>query len=189
MDFLVAKQLQILSDLTKSSDIYMGAFSHANYEDSDINVAIPVFSIHGNHDDPTGDGRLCALDLLQVAGLVNYFGRARENDSISITPILLQKGSSKLALYGLSNVRDERLFRTFQEGKVTFLRPENRQNEYFSLMCVHQNRYSHTQKGYLPENFLQNFLDLVVWGHEHECLIDPRHNDEQDFLCCAAWIW
>jgi len=100
VDFLVAKQLQILSDLTKSSDIYMGAFSHANYEDSDINVAIPVFSIHGNHDDPTGDGRLCALDLLQVAGLVNYFGRARENDSISITPILLQKGSSKLALYG-----------------------------------------------------------------------------------------
>lgn len=25
-----------------------------NYEDPNLNVAIPVFSIHGNHDDPTG---------------------------------------------------------------------------------------------------------------------------------------
>lgn len=26
-----------------------------NYEDPNINVAYPVFSIHGNHDDPTGN--------------------------------------------------------------------------------------------------------------------------------------
>jgi len=32
----------------------LSAFSHVNYEDPDINVAIPVFSIHGNHDDPSG---------------------------------------------------------------------------------------------------------------------------------------
>lgn len=30
------------------------AFNHVNYEDPDINIAIPVFSIHGNHDDPSG---------------------------------------------------------------------------------------------------------------------------------------
>ena len=30
------------------------AFDHVNYEDQDINVAIPCFSIHGNHDDPSG---------------------------------------------------------------------------------------------------------------------------------------
>lgn len=29
-------------------------FDHVNYEDQDINVAMPVFSIHGNHDDPSG---------------------------------------------------------------------------------------------------------------------------------------
>ena len=33
---------------------YCRAFNHVNYEDPDINVAIPVFSIHGNHDDPSG---------------------------------------------------------------------------------------------------------------------------------------
>ena len=87
------------------------------------------------------EGRLCALDLLSVAGLLNYFGRAPENDNITVTPVLLQKGSTKLALYGLSNVRDERLFRTFRDGKVKFLRPDVQQKEWFNLICVHQNQY------------------------------------------------
>ena len=25
-----------------------------NYEDPNLNISIPVFSIHGNHDDPAG---------------------------------------------------------------------------------------------------------------------------------------
>lgn len=25
-----------------------------NFEDENMNIAIPVFSIHGNHDDPSG---------------------------------------------------------------------------------------------------------------------------------------
>lgn len=37
---------------------YRTFFDHVNYEDPDINVAIPVFSIHGNHDDPSGVGRV-----------------------------------------------------------------------------------------------------------------------------------
>jgi DNA repair exonuclease SbcCD nuclease subunit len=36
------------------ADIEDSTFNHVNYEDQDINVSIPVFSIHGNHDDPTG---------------------------------------------------------------------------------------------------------------------------------------
>ena len=44
-------------------------------------------------------------------------------------------------------------------------------------------KYSHayTETGYLPENFLPEFLDLVIWGHEHECLIDPKYNPEMNF--------
>ena len=41
--------------------------------------------------------------------------------------------------------------------------------------------YAHTEKGYLPENFLPDFLDLVIWGHEHECLIEPTYNPETGF--------
>ena len=29
-----------------------------NYEDENLNVAIPFFIVHGNHDDPSGDGQV-----------------------------------------------------------------------------------------------------------------------------------
>ena len=37
---------------------------------------------------------------------------------IKVRPILLRKGDVKVALYGLSNVKDERLHRLFRENKV-----------------------------------------------------------------------
>ncbi|EAW16361.1 MRX complex nuclease subunit [Aspergillus fischeri NRRL 181] len=171
-------ELEMLSD---ASENFQGAFNHVNYEDLDINVAIPIFSIHGNHDDPSGEGHLAALDLLQVSGLLNYYGRTPESDNIHIKPVLLQKGRTKLALYGMSNVRDERLFRTFRDGKVKFYQPSIQKNDWFNLMCVHQNHHAYTETGYLPENFLPEFLDLVIWGHEHECLINPKLNPETKF--------
>ena len=39
----------------------------------------------------------------------------------------------------------------------------------------------HSTGAYLPENFIQSFFDLIIWGHEHECLIDPVYNPEQGF--------
>ena len=116
-----------------------------------------------------------------MSGLVNYYGRAHESDNIKIKPVLLQKGRTKLALYGMSNVRDERLFRTFRDGKVKFFKPTTQGPDWFNIMSVHQNRHAYTETGYLPETFLPDFLDLVVWGHEHECLIHPRQSAEAGF--------
>lgn len=157
------------------------AFNHVNYEDENINVAIPVFSIHGNHDDPSGEGHLAALDILQMSGLLNYYGRTPESDNIQVKPVLLQKGSTKLALYGMSNVRDERLFRTFRDGNVKFFQPSLHKDEWFNLASVHQNHHAYTESGYLPESFLPEFLDLIIWGHEHECKIEPETNSERGF--------
>ncbi|KAL4782130.1 Mre11 DNA-binding presumed domain-containing protein [Aspergillus varians] len=171
-------ELELLSD---ASENFQGAFNHVNYEDLDINVGIPIFSIHGNHDDPSGEGHLAALDILQVSGLLNYYGRTPESDNIQLKPVLLQKGRTKLALYGMSNVRDERLFRTFRDGKVKFFRPSIQKDDWYNLICVHQNHHAYTETGYLPENFLPEFLDLVIWGHEHESLINPRINPETKF--------
>jgi len=87
---------------------------------------------------------LAALDLLQVSGLVNYYGRTPQSDKIEIKPVLLQKGRTKLALYGMSNVRDERLFRTFRDGHVKFFQPGDlpgvKKTDWFNLMSVHQNQ-------------------------------------------------
>ncbi|KAL2840876.1 Mre11 DNA-binding presumed domain-containing protein [Aspergillus pseudoustus] len=81
----------------------------------------------------------------------------------------------------MSNVRDERLFRTFRDGKVKFFRPGIQKEDWYNLICVHQNHHAYTETGYLPENFLPEFLDLVIWGHEHECLINPKINPETKF--------
>lgn len=171
-------QLEFLSD---ANEVFEGAFSHVNYEDPDMNISLPVFSIHGNHDDPSGEGHYCSLDLLQVAGLVNYFGRVPAVHDIHVKPVLLQKGDTKLALYGISNVRDERLFRTFRDKHVTFYRPPDDEGKFFNLLTVHQNHTAHSSTGYLPENVLPDWMNLVVWGHEHDCQIEPTLNPETGF--------
>lgn len=122
---------------------------------------------------------MCSLDLLSAAGLVNYFGKSQEVDQVSIYPILLSKDSVKLALYGLGNIRDERLFRLFNDGKVTMMRPGT--DEWFNLLVIHQNRVAHGPSNHIPERFIDSFFDLIFWGHEHECAIEPALNPDQQF--------
>ena len=48
-----------------------------------MNIAMPVFSIHGNHDDPSGLGGFSCLDSLHSTGLINYFGRINNLEEVS----------------------------------------------------------------------------------------------------------
>lgn len=152
-----------------------------NYEDPNINISVPVFAISGNHDDATGEGFLLPLDLLSASGLINHFGKVPNNEELAVSPLIFQKGASKLALYGLANVRDERLHRLFRDGNVKFLRPSSQTDEWFNILCVHQNHVPHTRTSYLPEQFLPKFLNFVVWGHEHECIPIPVFNPDTGF--------
>ncbi|KAF9544792.1 Double-strand break repair protein mre11a [Mortierella hygrophila] len=172
--------LEFLSDPT---DNFPEGIENVNYMDANLNIAIPVFSIHGNHDDPAGDGNLCALDQLAMNGLVNYFGRSQEVDNVVVKPILLQKGASRLALFGIGNIRDERLHQTFLRRNVKLMRPEEDEEEepWYNMLVLHQNRVMHGPKSYIPEAFLDDFINLVIWGHEHECLVDPVYNPQQGF--------
>lgn len=140
-------------------------FPAVNYEDQNLNVAIPVFSIHGNHDDPQGvgvEGALSALDLLSVTGLVNYFGKVElpssdalasrsskaapaagglSDDGIRIRPVLLQKGDTKIALYGMGNIKDERMHYELRANRVRMYRPREDPDDWFNILTIHQNRW------------------------------------------------
>lgn len=134
-----------------------GAFPGINYEDPNLNVGIPVFSIHGNHDDPQGagghEGALCALDLLSATGLVNYIGKmdlphgeaegAGTTDGggmgIIIRPVLLRKGDTKLAVYGVGNVKDQRMHYQLRSSKIKMYTPQDK-DDWFNIMLLHQNR-------------------------------------------------
>jgi double-strand break repair protein MRE11 len=124
---------------------------------------------------------LCGLDLLSVAGLVNYFGKQSKIDDMIVKPVLFQKNENKLALYGIGNVRDERLHRTFKQKKCRFERPSENPDDWFNLFVIHQNRTAHSSTNYIPSDYIDNFFHLVLWGHEHECLIDPDQVSEDSF--------
>ncbi|XP_072524709.1 double-strand break repair protein MRE11 [Salminus brasiliensis] len=173
----------ILFDILSDQAVNFGnsRFPWVNYQDENLNISIPIFSVHGNHDDPTGADGLCALDLLSCAGLVNHFGRSRSVEKLEISPVLLQKGGTKIALYGIGSIPDERLYRMFVNNQVTMLRPREDEESWFNLFVIHQNRSKHGATNYIPEQFLDDFLDLVVWGHEHECKITPARNEQQLF--------
>jgi len=127
------------------------SFPAINYEDPNLNIGIPVFSIHGNHDDPQGtgsDGALCALDVLSVAGLVNYMGKIDlpNNDEqalqtgIALRPVLLQKGQTRLAMYGVGNVKDQRMHYELRSNRVRMFTPMDKE-DWFNILLLHQNRY------------------------------------------------
>lgn len=173
-------QFQVVSDQTVN---FLNTFGHVNYEDPHFNVGLPVFSIHGNHDDPAGVDNLSAVDILSACNLVNYFGKMVLGGSgvgqITIYPILIRKGSTAVALYGLGNIRDERLNRMFQTPHaVQWMRPEAQEgcelSDWFNILVLHQNRVKTNPKNAINEHFLPRFLDFIVWGHEHECLVDPQ---------------
>ena len=154
--------------------------SCANFENENLNIRLPIFSIHGNHDDPTGDGNLSAMDLLAEAGLVNYFGRTGSVEEVRMSPVLIRKGGVGVALYGLGAVRDERLHKAFLSRRVRMQLPTEEDtaqasltSPWFNLLLFHQNR-SPGSSSYIPETFLDDSLDLVIWGHEHECRIEPE---------------
>ncbi|EDQ89665.1 uncharacterized protein MONBRDRAFT_25241 [Monosiga brevicollis MX1] len=159
-------RFQALSDPT---DSIKTAFGY-NFEDPNYNVSLPVFSIHGNHDDPQGDAGLCALDLLSSANVINHFGQVMDLDKIHVVPICLQKQNTKLALYGIGSIRDERLHRIFLERRISFAQPEG--DNWFKILVIHQNRVKHGEKNYIPESFLPADMNLIVWGHEHKCEIE-----------------
>ncbi|XP_017487509.1 PREDICTED: double-strand break repair protein MRE11-like [Rhagoletis zephyria] len=171
--------IELLSD--QAVNFHNAVNETVNYEDPNLNVAIPVFSIHGNHDDPSGFGRLSSLDLLSTTGLVNYFGRWTDLTKVNINPVLLRKGQTQLALYGLSHIHDARLRRLFEDFKVNMEYPSSEEGEWFHLMVLHQNHADRGPKSNIPEEMLPDFLHLIIWGHEHDCHIEPQFNAKRNF--------
>lgn len=39
------------------------AYKTVNYEDPNLNISMPIFSIHGNHDDPSKNHSIYLLDI------------------------------------------------------------------------------------------------------------------------------
>ncbi|XP_043286064.1 double-strand break repair protein MRE11 [Venturia canescens] len=152
-------------------------FPHAsqkvvNYEDPNLNVAMPIFSIHGNHDNPSFEST-GTMDILGASGFINYFGKWADLNDVTIPPLVFNKGKTFVSVYGLSFMNDQRLSRLLRDDKINFPQPSGI-SEPFKMFVLHQNRAKHTTNGYIPEDKLPAFLDLIFWGHEHQCRVVPE---------------
>ena len=84
--------------------------------------------------------------MLSVGGLVNYIGKielaagtTEEGGGIKVRPVLLRKGNSKLALYGIGNIKDARMHYELRSNRVKMYMPRDK-NDWFNIMILHQNR-------------------------------------------------
>ncbi|KAI0088300.1 Metallo-dependent phosphatase-like protein [Irpex rosettiformis] len=188
-------QIELLSDPDEGKAAGY-SFPAINYEDPNLNVGMPVFSIHGNHDDPQGagpEGALCALDMLSVSGLINYMGKidlphtmntdGPAQEGIAIKPVLLRKGSSRLALYGVGNVKDARMHFELRSNRVKMYMPKDKK-DWFNILLLHQNRVPHGPQQSVPEGMFDDSIDFVIWGHEHDCRVDPEEVAGKQYRIC-----
>lgn len=60
-------------------------------------------------------------------------------------------------------------------------RPCESSEDWFNIFVCHQNRADRGINKTVHEEALPNFLDLVVWGHEHECRLKEEFNGIQGF--------
>lgn len=58
------------------------------------------------------------LDILAASGVINYFGKVSDLTQITISPMILKKGDSYIAIYGLSYIGDQRLSRLLKNDMV-----------------------------------------------------------------------
>ena len=68
--------------------------------------------------------------------------------------------------------------------QVKFERPAEDPDSWFNILVLHQNRAKRGPTNYIPESFLPGFFHLVIWGHEHDCRIEPESSDQVTSGCC-----
>lgn len=161
-----------------------GRFSHCNtlqypnFEDPNLTVSYPILTIHGNHDDPTGPQAQSVCEKLATSGLLNYFGYYGSKDlsNITIEPIILEKSSVKIALYGLGFIPDYKLKLLFDRGAVEFVKPPK---DTFNVLVVHQNRVPFQKSKHIPDEIFPKYFHLIIRGHEHSSM-DPEPIKDSD---------
>ncbi|ELQ74002.1 DNA repair exonuclease MRE11 [Trachipleistophora hominis] len=180
--FTMYKTIQLLKKhVLGNKEIRITANKRLNYEKPNINISLPVVVINGNHDDPCGFGSLSALDVLHQTGLVNYVGKINNYERIVVEPLIV-KMEQTVALYCLSHVRDSRLYKLFSQNKIEFLKS----NADINILIVHQNRIERSRNDFLPSEFIPDFFNLIVFGHEHDPLLFERN--EQTYLQCGSTV-
>lgn len=164
-------KLKLLSDPVRNFGHTSDLIKQPHWTLPWLSVKKPVLSVHGNHDNPTGVLDSSAIDLLAEAGLLSHFGRNRAEQAKlkhNVYPVILQKGKTKIAIYGWGYITDQKFRKMLDFGHINFVTPKNVE-EYFNIMVIHQNRGPRSSRtDFFPEDEIPDFIDYCLWGHEHD---------------------
>lgn len=62
--------------------------------------------------------------------------------------------------------------------------PRVDEDDWFNILVLHQNRANRGIKNFIPYNVIPSFINLVIWGHEHDCNIQPtQHTPDGPWIC------
>ena len=124
--------------LTKKEHKFkLKCFDSANFLNPSLGIRLPIFSIHGNHDDPIGLEMTSTLDHISTNNYINYFGKVTNIENIVVHPILFEKGKTKVAIFGIGHMRDERLNLAFEQKNIKFKRPNQDKESWFNILVLH----------------------------------------------------
>lgn len=59
---------------------------------------------------------------------------------IAVRPVLLRKGNTQLGMYGIGNVKDQRIHFELRSNRVRMYMPKDK-DDWFNVLLIHQNRY------------------------------------------------
>jgi double-strand break repair protein MRE11 len=63
-----------------------------------------------------------------------------KNTGIAVKPVLLRKGNTYLGLYGIGNVKDQRMHFELRSNRVRMFMPRDK-DTWFNILLLHQNRW------------------------------------------------
>lgn len=102
---------------------------------------------------------------------MNNFGKCEQKEHIEITPILIHKEETKIALYGIGHLKENAFQENLNSQNFHFLKPANSE-EYFNILVLHQN----------PKNFQNtpecSFFNLIIWGSTNESIPKIEMNED-----------
>lgn len=155
-----------------------------NYLNPSLHIKLPVFIIHGNHDDPSSDTSISAINLMHSAHYLNYVTCESQEEGLYVRPVVLRKNGTIVAIYGLGNIKEERLSRLLKADQVVF---ERTQETCFCILLVHQNRFKGHGTGAPAKNCIMDwmfpeFIDIIIWGHEHDSFIEHRKTQNREYV-------
>lgn len=68
-----------------------------------------------------------------------YSDAEAKEEGIAVRPVLLQKGTTRLAMYGIGNVKDQRMHFELRSNRVRMYMPKDK-DDWFNILIIHQNR-------------------------------------------------